>query len=93
MISCSKLVITPKECHITRASSGTCSLFLLNSINAPSLLAGSINSATHCNTFRFSSLIPCSIPGLPVSAPPFMIALLLFEGGSFELPDRLFAEL
>ena len=93
MISCSRLVITPNECQMTKASSGTCSLFLLSSINAPSLLAGSINSATHCSTFRFSSLIPCSIPGFPVSFPPFIIELILLGGGSLKLPERLFAVL
>lgn len=59
--------MTPKLCHRTRASSGTCSLFLLNSIKAPSLLAGSINSATHCKTLRFSSDSCWSMPGEPCS--------------------------
>lgn len=93
MISCNRLVMTPKECQMTKASSGTCSLFLLSSIKAPSLLAGSISSATHCKTFRFSSLIPCSIPGLPFSPPPFMIAVMLLEGDSLKLAERLLVAL
>lgn len=46
----------PKECHIIKASSGTCSLFLLNSINAVSLEVPLINSATQPSTRRFSSV-------------------------------------
>ena len=85
--------MTPNECQITRASSGTCSLFLESSIKAPSRRAGSIKSATHWRTFRFSSLGPCSIPMASVSDEPFRVVLWLLVVGSVELPDLLLTAL
>lgn len=63
----------PNECHIIRASSGTCSRFLLSSINAVSRRAGSISSATQTSTLRFSSLIP---PSMLLAAPAAAAAAL-----------------
>lgn len=60
----------PKECHMIKANSGTCSLFLLNSINAVSLELPLISSATQLRTLRFSSIQLLSIAfGLMVWSP------------------------
>ena len=47
--------ILPNECQMIKASSGTCSLFLLSSISAVSLELPCNSSATQPNTFLFSS--------------------------------------
>ncbi len=68
----------PKECHIIKANSGTCSLFLLNSINAVSLELPLISSATQLRTLRFSSIQLLSIAlGLMVWSPLIEWELLL----------------
>jgi len=47
--------IVPNECHKISASSGTCSLFLLNSSNAASLVFSFKRSATYDKVRLLSS--------------------------------------
>ena len=56
----------PKECHIMSASSGTCSLFLLNSIKAVSRELPKRSSATQFKTLLFSST---KFPSVEPKAP------------------------
>lgn len=55
MISWTREVMTPKECHNIRASSGTCSRFLLSSRRACSREFSLSRSAMYCMVRRLSS--------------------------------------
>jgi hypothetical protein len=54
-------IYKPKECQSIRASSGTCSRFLLSSSSADSRVIGFMSCAIQSRTRLFSSVMPMSV--------------------------------
>jgi hypothetical protein len=80
-ISCKRAAIVPTECQINGANSAKCSLYLLNSIKALSLLSAYFSSSMYLMIDCFSSSLKLAVDNPPGYPPP----ILLKYSSSFSL--------